>query len=288
MTFCVVAYTGSMDVQPVDKANVANAQSSGDQLQGRSVVRRVAQVLDAYTSHSRWGVRELAAYIDVPKSGLHRILQELAAENFLHVDEEGSYAVGGELLHLAAGLMRSVEITRVAYPYMLEARNASGEATVLVAYDAGRQQIIGIDTAETMHPVQFPWGGLRQWTDIHLSASGRAILAFLPSGQLEKYFSVPRKLANGDAVDVRKMSEELAAIRARGWAISHGERIPGTSGVSAPVFDARGVVVGGVVIAWPHRSELADNGEWIGPICADAAGAISAQLGWKAERRAGR
>jgi DNA-binding IclR family transcriptional regulator len=229
-------------------------------------------------------VRELATGIDIPKSGLHRILQELAAENFLYVDEEGSYTIGAELLHLASGLMRSVEITRVAYPHLLEARNASGEATVLVTYDPDRQQIIGIDTAETMHPVQFPWGGLRQWTDLHLSASGKAILAFLPSDQIERYLAVPRQLITGNAVDVHKLTRELAAIRTRGWSISHGERIPGTSGTGAPIFDARGVVRGGVVIAWPDRLGLVDNGEWIGPICAGAAGAISAQLGWKDEQ----
>lgn len=239
----------------------------------------MAEVMNAFTIQPHWGVRELAGHLDVPKSGLHRTLQEMAAENLLHSDEEGAYSVSAELLRIASGLMQSADLTRAARLYLRQARDITGETALLVAYDNDRQQVIAIDTVASSHPVQFSWGALREWTDLHQSASGRGILAFLPRQDQVRYFGSPRFDGQGNPVSLEDMEPALQSIRERGWAISHGERIAGTTGVCAPIRDGRDQIVGGMVVVWPDRIEPLDE-DAIGRACADAALDTSIDLGW--------
>lgn len=252
----------------------------GDKALLSGAVRRTVKVLEAFTSKDKWGVRELAAHLDIPKSGLHRILQDMAAEGLVVTNDEGAYVIGAKLLSLASGLMGSVEMARVAHGFLISARNQTSETTTLIAYDSGRQQIIAIDAVESPQEVQFSWWSLRQWTDLHLSASGKSVLAFLPPADLVRYFSKDRSRISGELVTLQSLEPELTQIRKVGWAVSHGSRIPGSNGVAAPIFDARGTVVGGIVISWPDRQTPPDD-ETTGRICADAAGAVSKALGWQ-------
>lgn len=246
------------------------------------MVRRTAQVMNAFTTQSRWGVRELASHLAVPKSGLHRTLQEMAAEDLVRSDEEGAYYVSAELLRLASGLMQAADLTRVAFEHLKTVRDVTGETALLEAYDDDRQQVIAVDTVTSAHPIQFIWGALREWTDLHLSASGRGILAFLPESDIERYFSTPRVMIDGKRATFESMKAELADIRERGWAITYGERIPGVTGACAPIRDGRGLVIGGIVVVWPARADEEPDADAIGRACRDAALAASADLGWRA------
>lgn len=256
-------------------------KGTADGTRSRSVVQRTAQVMEAFTTQQRWGVRELAAHLSVPKSGLHRTLQEMAAEGLLTTDADGTYAISAQMLRLASGLIQSADLTRVAHEHLTRARNATSETTLLTTYDATRQQIIAVDGVPSTHPIQFVWGALRDWTDLHLSASGRGILAFLPATDLVDYFATPRKGADGRRITLSSLEPSLRRIRETGWALTHGERVPGSAGVSAPIFDGRERIVGGVVILWPVRPEPMDE-TFIGETCAAAARAISVDLGWQA------
>jgi IclR family transcriptional regulator, acetate operon repressor len=246
---------------------------------GQAVVHRTMQVLEAFALKPAWGVRELASHLAVSKSGLHRTLQEMLAEGLLRIDDSQSYVLGGKMLKLASGLIYSVDLNRMAHASLVNCRSETGETAVLVSYDEGRQQIIAIDCLETGHAVQFSWGGLREWTDLHLSASGLAVMAFLPAEDQARYFHRERIDNHGNVVILISLKPQLRKIRATGWAVSHGMRVPGTSGVAAPILNARGHVVGGLVIAWPNRAEQTDATR-IGRLCASEASATSERLGW--------
>ncbi len=251
-----------------------------DSGRSRNQVRRTVQVMEAFSRQPRWGVRELASSLGVPKSGLHRILQEMATERLLVTQEDGSYEVGGDLLRLAAALLQSSDLTRVAREHIRRARDITDESVILVTYDEGRQQIVAVDTARSSHPIQFVWTALREWTDLHLSASGLGVLAALPERELERYFATPRLSTTGKPVTRETIEPVLEATRQRGWALSRAERIPGAMGVCAAIRDADGDVKGGVVIAWPNREEQDVDADAIGAACREAADATSAELGW--------
>ncbi len=69
-------------------------------------------------------------------------------------------------------------------------------------------------------------------------SSGRAILAFLPEER------VP---------DEKRLMAELKQIREKGYAHSHGQRVPGAVGVLAPVFDQTGAIYGCLGFTVPEQ-----------------------------------
>jgi DNA-binding IclR family transcriptional regulator len=255
---------------------------AGDAASSRSVVHRTVLVLEAFTAQPRWGVRELASRLGIAKSGLHRTLQEMSVEGLLRSDEDGSYEVGAQLLRLASELLRTTDISRYAQEHLARATRLTGETTLLAAYDPQRQQIIAIDSVESPKPVQFR-GALGDWTDLHLSASGLGILAFLPPEDLARYFKEERKDPSGKSVTARSIEPTLKKIRKAGWSYTHSARIAGTSGVCSPIMNGQGRIVGGVVIVWPDRTETVDP-TFFGKTCLDTASDISAELGGSREQ----
>src|SRR3546814_16357197 len=78
---------------------------------------------------------------------------------------------------------------------------------------------------------------------LYWGASGKAILAFLPDDEIEQILRREgASPASGEKPpSLRARMAELREVRARGYAISEGQKLPGARGVAAPVFDAKGV-----------------------------------------------
>ena len=77
-----------------------------------------------------------------------------------------------------------------------------------------------------------------------------------------------------------QLRNELAAARRRGYVVSHGERFQGAVGVSGPVRDATGRVVGDLVISWPDNRTSPEKERSLGEAARDAADEVSRGLGW--------
>lgn len=239
---------------------------------------RTVMVLSAFAAQYEWGVRELAQYLGLAKSGLHRTLQELNQAGLLAVDETGMYSTAPGLMELAANLIRSTDLTRVARSHLEHARDEGGETTVLTAYDPQRREIIGVDAAESEQPIQFAWRVLREWTPLYIG-SGRGILAFLKPSEIDQILSGKLKDADGSWIDVSRLRDELDKARSLGYAVIEGKRAPGNIAVCAPIFGSHDRLLGGAVIAWPTHGSNAERNRRLYQLCKKTAAAISKELG---------
>ena len=92
----------------------------------------------------------------------------------------------------------------------------------------------------------------------HLTASGRAILAALPSAQVRALF--PDRNAFVDRhgkgpTSLSALRALLAETRQRGYAAEDGEVTPGFASVAAAVTDHNDLPVAGVAVTWPSQHE---------------------------------
>ena len=243
--------------------------------------QRTIAVLEAFSRQGSWGVRELAAELQVAPSVIHRLLRELVDYNLL-VEDEGIYETCGGLLRLGARLLDGADIVRVARPHLRRARDVSGEAAMLTAYDSARRKITVIDVIQTDKPVQYATSALSEWTDIHIGASGKGILAFLDDEDIDAVLGEPLVGRDGTPIEPDILRAELQVIRCRGWASSEGDRVPGAAGACSAVRNARGYVVGGVVLAWPqrHGGDVRPDLDMLGQLTKETAEGISTELGY--------
>ncbi len=252
--------------------------------QATGPVERTMLILEAFADQRTWGVRELAAHLQLTKSGVHRALGELTSAGVLTAEADGTYAAGPALVRIAARIVSSTDFVTTSMPHLLAARDRTGETVILTVYDPVRRKFAAVAAVESQSPIRYIWQSLQDWSDLHLGSSGRSILAFLPNDVRRDVVAH----APFGRRDLTALEQDLDDTRVRGYAASVGSRFPGARGVGAPVLDANAQVVGAVVIGWADRAgpeEAARQAER-GEVCCEAARKISADLGWRADEPA--
>jgi DNA-binding IclR family transcriptional regulator len=216
---------------------------------------RWLKVLGAFVERDEWGVRELASSIDVSRSAVHRILHDMVTLGLLApASKRGQFRPGHELARLAVLLADRVDVRRLARPILEAAMRETGETAILALYVPARRQFWAVDAAESSQAIRYIWESLRDWGDLHHGSSGKGILAFLPEVEREQILgSLPDSIPGLRPITKDQLREELAEARRRGYVLSHGERFSGAVGVSAPIRDALGRVIGDLIISWPDN-----------------------------------
>jgi DNA-binding IclR family transcriptional regulator len=87
-------------------------------------------------------------------------------------------------------------------------------------------------------------------------------------------------------VDARTLQRELAAVRARNYAVDDEESEVGLRSIAAPIRSDSGTVIAAISIAGPvHRMTKKTLLGWARELV-EAADAVSQRLGWQPPRRA--
>jgi DNA-binding IclR family transcriptional regulator len=246
---------------------------------------RWVRVLEAFADQGEWGVRDLARSSGIPRSAAHRILHDMAGLGLLSAtDEPGRFRVGPDLARIGSRVADHLDIQRVARPILERAAADVGETIVLAIYDAHRRKFSAVDAVETNHAIRYLWESLRDWSDLHVGSSGKGILAFLPADEREAILdALPDPIPGRVPMTKARLRRELEAARRRGHVVSHGERFEGAIGVSAPIRDARGRVVGDLIATWPDNRTSPEKEAATGTIVRAAADEVSRRLGWAGE-----
>lgn len=246
----------------------------------RSPMDRWLAILVAFEDQDAWGVRELAAHAGLAPSVVHRVLHDMDALGLVSPGaRKGQFRVGPELARLAVLVSDRLDVRRMARPALEQAARLIDETVILALYSPTRQQFWAVDAAEPEHPIRYIWESLRRWSDLHLGASGHAILAFLPEADRE------RIIGTRPGAERRRLRARLAETRSRGYATSHGDRFLGAVGIAAPVRDATARIVGDIIAGWPDNRTSAEKERMVARAVVAAANTLSANLGYRSPGR---
>jgi DNA-binding IclR family transcriptional regulator len=125
---------------------------------------------------------------------------------------------------------------------MVTLAQATGEAVYLTVRDGLYAiSVERVDSPQWVRMVQPV--GLR--LPLHLGASRKVILAYLPKETLDEYCSQFPK-----ALELRR---QLATIRRQGHAVSQQEVTDWSASVAAPIFNYRGEVIAGICASGPRE-----------------------------------
>ena len=123
-----------------------------------------------------------------------------------------------------------------------------GEAVGLAEYDSELRRATLSLVASGPAPLQY---GLATGVDmpLHAGAAGKAILAYLPETTVDKLDLQP--FTDRTITAKSTLLQQMRDIRARGWAIGDGERIPDAFGIAVPYF-IDGAVAGSLTATIPR------------------------------------
>lgn len=191
----------------------------------------------------------LAEQAKLYKSTVLRLLASLEHSGLVLKQPDGRYALGPMVAQLHASYAASFSLESVVLPVLRELVERTSESAAFhVRQGEHRLCLYRVDSPQPVRD-HIKVGDLMPLTQ---GAGGRVLLA---------YAGVPGELYD--------------RIRREHVAVLCGDRVPELAGVSSPVFDASGALVGALTLTMP-RERLADSQV---PHVVRAARALTARLG---------
>jgi DNA-binding IclR family transcriptional regulator len=181
-------------------------------------------------------VTDLAKLLGTSKNRIHRHLQTLVDMGYVVRDDDTQrYSVGIRLVQLGSAVANQYDLLSVSRPIMQRLRTNLGLTVVLSKVVANQlyaiERIYGTSEVTVGVVIGSPLG-------LHSSAQGKIVLAFGAPGLLDSVTkSRLDRRTSKTIVDPVQLRQEIATVRARGWAAAPGETMTGLNAVAVPILD---------------------------------------------------
>lgn len=226
---------------------------------------RALAVLETIASQQPIGISAIAKALNEDRSAVQRAVMTLADMGWVRntVEPPNRWEVSAHLFAVAHLPYSSSDLRERARRVLEDLRDQTNETAFLAIPDVTR--FVVIEVAESHH-------ALRMATRIgevippRQSATGRAVLPYLDS---------ERQAAMLGREPGKPEKAEFTATRARGFALSAGDVMPGATNLAAAVFDANGQPMGAIAISGPSERLTADRHMGLGKLVSLAAQKLS-------------
>jgi DNA-binding IclR family transcriptional regulator len=190
---------------------------------------RSVLVLDTVAHLGACTLADLVRETELARPTAHRLAVALERHGLLVRDAGGRFVLGGRLVGWGAAAGRG--LVDAAQPVLARLVAETGESAQLYVREGAHRVCVATQERRSGLRDTVPLGAVMP---LAKGSGGRVLLAWADDAD---QFPVDRKA--------------LETVRRKGWAQSVGEREAGVGSVSAPVRDARGVVVAAISVSGP-------------------------------------
>ena len=197
-------------------------------------VGRALAIFDAFDAqHQSLSLQEIGERIGMPKATTFRLVNTLVRGGFLVRLETQRYCLSLKILRLAGLVKSTLGIREAARPTMAEVCRLTGE-TVTLNIRSGVERIC-VDVVDTPSPLMTI---VRPGEHVSLlyGATARLLLAYAGEKEIDAVIAHAQAQAK-EKVDAEALKAALAEIRRLGYSCTTGQRIPGVTAISVPIFD---------------------------------------------------
>ena len=222
------------------------------------------------------GVTTLARHMDMPKSGVHRLLQVLRTLGWVRQTAAGEYECTLKLWELGQRLANRVDLRSAAAAAMRELAAQTRETILLSILDG--TEVLYVDVIDSPQPVRaHTQAGDR--APAFCMATGKAMLAYAPPAVIDKIVENFEVFTPLTITTREQLEKELERVRRKGFAFNRGEWGGGVRGIAAPIFDSRGEPIAAISVGAPGERMPETVMRNVAPLVIEAARNISRELG---------
>ena len=218
---------------------------------------------------------QLAGALRIHPRTARRLLNRLVADGWLtrSLGRERTYAPTMRIVALAAQLAEGAALPRLATP-VVERLHAETGAAAHLAVPCYRSVLCLVHRGggRDLPP------GLRELMPCHATAAGKALLADRHAWRASVLAQPLAARTPATLTDPGRLEADLAAARARGYAIEDAEHVRGVRGVAAPVRAPGGEAVAAVAVTGPAVRLGGGELERLGAAVAERAAGLTAAL----------
>jgi IclR family acetate operon transcriptional repressor len=190
-----------------------------------------------------------------------------------------SYVLGSRILHLSAACLRQVDLPRRAQSFVDRLNDQTREAVHLAIMQD--TNLVNVLRRDARHAVRVDAGLGGNSNAAHATATGKAILAWLPPTELDRIVADKGLTAftPHTITDIDRLKEELRLTRRNGFAMDREEFQLGVVCIGAAIRDHAGAVVGSIGVSSPVFRAAAEYIDQIRAHLIAAVDELSTELG---------
>ena len=210
-----------------------------------------------YVAAADGGVRvsEIARALGLPSSNLTLFLNSLLETGYVIKNPmDNRYYVTEKLHHVAlsGGPNQYALLVSASQPEMQDLHERFDENVMVTVLSLYKLKVV--TRLQSTRSVQIVHDDETLYTP-HVTAGGKAVLAFLSRERLDAYFrhTAMERFTVHSLLSRDEVEKELEQTRTRGYAVNHAEYQPEVMAVAAPIF-YEGAPLGALVLQFPtHR-----------------------------------
>jgi len=212
---------------------------------------KALQVLDCFNSgETELGVSEIANKLGIYKSSVHNMLSTYEQFGMVKKDPRtGKYQLGLKILELSHNMQQNNDLRHIAHPFLVDIASRTGETCHLaMRLD---NHVIYIDTAQPGNalPARSVFGFT---APLYCTGIGKAILAYMNEDFIRAVMRKGYERFTSTTVSSDEaLLEELAQIRARGYAIDRMEHEYGIMCIGMPIFGGEREPIAAISLTGP-------------------------------------
>jgi DNA-binding IclR family transcriptional regulator len=202
----------------------------------------------------------IARDLGLARSSTYQVIRVLQEEGYVvHYPELRAYGLGGLVAEIGSSVLQASTLGRLAKPIIERlVADVPVPAVAQLAVLSGSDVSYVGQASNPRAPTTVARVGVR--LPAHLTATGRAMLAGLPAGQVRALFPHREALITRHGIGPRSLRELdgiLAEARDRGWAGENGEITPEYASVASAATDRSGYPSAGIGLT--YRGDAVDE-----------------------------
>lgn len=239
---------------------------------------RALDILELFVDGARWSGAEIMRLTGLPRTTAFELVNTLAARGYLERDELGGYSLGARTLALGNAYAARYDLVGEANDCARTLAQQTGETSSVAILEGSEVFYLAkVEGREVMALIS----SVGKRAPANATGLGKALLAGLPDDQVAALYAdadLPA-FTEHTITELPALLADLAAIRARGFAIEREESGPGVACVAAPIRDVAGRVPAAVSISVPLARWDQHPLEHWSTLVLDAASTMSQRLG---------
>lgn len=225
-------------------------------------------------------LQEIKGALDISQTTAYRILNTLVRLDYLMYNEDSKrYKLSRKLLTLGFRSLNEHNLMETVLPRLRDLRDLVKETACFGVL--GSRKGIFIEQAQGHHTFRFVLSPGKPF-ELHCSAPGKAIMAYLPNTVRDRYLSYMEfsRFNSRTITCAGDYLSELEKVRKYGYAIDNEEELNGVICVGAPVFNYTGYPCGAIWISGPKDRLPKDVVKASAKHITYITGLVSAELGY--------
>ena len=242
------------------------------------VLDRALSILSIIASRRQpISLHDIALMAQLHPATVHRLLWNLAEQDYLQRDENGRWSLGLRFLHYGSLVRDRLDVREKALPLMHVLFEKTGQTINLSMRH--EDHVMYVEHVLASH------NGLRltrqigSMAPLHCTSGGKLFLSEFSPEDVSAYIARTRlaRRTEHSIASAERLIPELDRIRELGWADDKEELEHGIRCIGAPIRDHQGRIIAAITIV--SSSDMSQKPEWVRHLLSTCA-AVSAGLGW--------